>query len=641
MTARSLPNWARELVTLLPACAHFLLSGNIHDRYFMDAQPGSAGSSVSDTGLPRVLQSLPSLLVQAVRAEGISTAVLYNITQGAETLPRDHDGKERAEKVLGGRLDEVAPPGSLRGLADLIERVSKAAEPVALIIQSASRLVRDVAQLSDDEFTFYRRVDHLARNSRPSHSERPLFSPVVWILDNERDVPGWFSLRNEFLRSIVLPFPHTGEREELAARLVPTLGQADELQVSAATRVLAEQTAGMTLVAVERTVAIARDRGFGPDRIEDAARSYRVGVTDNPWRAKYLTDSLRQELVALGPQKTPEVPAPSVLASRVLGQKLAVRRALDILVRSAMGLTAAHASATATRPRGVLFFAGPTGVGKTELAKALTKLLFGDERFYVRFDMSEFRAEHSDQRLIGAPPGYTGYDAGGELTNAVRQRPFSLLLFDEIEKAHPKILDKFLQILDDGRLTDGRGDTVYFTESVVVFTSNLGIYEETEERDPKGTVVLRRRATVDRKKMTYVEMASEVERSIRDHFVLKLGRPELLNRMGDNIVVFDYINRDTGARILVLMLSNIIARVRQEHHIDLVVPPETVDKLTALCLSDDYLEFGGRGIGNMLETAVDNPLANALFIDQPEPGSRLALQIESREGEWTAHLLPV
>ena len=128
----------------------------------------------------------------------------------------------------------------------------------------------------------------------------------------------------------------------------------------------------------------------------------------------------------------------------------------------------------------MLFFAGPTGVGKTELAKTLTQLIFGDERAYIRFDMSEFAEEHTGARLLGAPPGYIGYDAGGELTNAVRDKPFSVVLFDEIEKAHPRILDKFLQILEDGRLTDGRGETAYFSEAILVFTSNLGIYVEDE-----------------------------------------------------------------------------------------------------------------------------------------------------------------
>ena len=325
----------------------------------------------------------------------------------------------------------------------------------------------------------------------------------------------------------------------------------------------------------------------------------------------------------------------------VVGQEVAVRKALDILVRSATGLTAAHAGAAATRPRGILFFAGPTGVGKTELAKALTKLLFDDERFYIRFDMSEFSAEHAADRLIGAPPGYVGYDAGGELTNTIRQRPFSLVLFDEIEKAHPRILDKFLQLLDDGRLTDGRGETVFFTEAVIVFTSNLGIYVDVDEQDSQGERVRHRRLNVDPETMTYEEIASRVEESIRDYFTLELGRPELLNRIGDNIVVFDFIDSDTGRRILDLMLENIARHVRQEHRVDIEFPAETRDRLAKLCLGDEILSLGARaGFGSMLQTTVINPLANRLFLSPPAADDHFLLSVEHRGGQWIANLQP-
>ena len=168
----------------------------------------------------------------------------------------------------------------------------------------------------------------------------------------------------------------------------------------------------------------------------EAARRYKLGVTDDPWR-KLDREKLRG--------------AEDFVRDRVKGQQHAVTHMLDIVKRAVTGIGGRRGG----RPRGVLFFAGPTGVGKTELAKTLTQLIFGDERAYIRFDMSEFAAEHADQRLLGAPPGYIGYDAGGELTNAVREKPFSVVLFDEIEKAHPRILDKFLQILEDGRLTTG------------------------------------------------------------------------------------------------------------------------------------------------------------------------------------------
>src|SRR5262249_37398293 len=152
-------------------------------------------------------------------------------------------------------------------------------------------------------------------------SDRSLFNPVVWVLDSERDVPRWFALRNEALRSIVLPLPDAGERRALAERLVPQLGGMGEPSLSAAAKVLAEQTAGMALVSLNRTVAIARDQGLGPERVEDAARSYRVGVTDNPWRASYLTGRLRAELTAMTSDSANG--GHSFLRARVVGQEVA------------------------------------------------------------------------------------------------------------------------------------------------------------------------------------------------------------------------------------------------------------------------------------------------------------------------------
>ena len=195
------------------------------------------------------------------------------------------------------------------------------------------------------------------------------------------------------------------------------------------------------------------------DKIADAVRRYKIGVTEDPW----------QKI-----DRRKIVDAQDFIRARVKGQEHAIVHMLDIVKRSITGVGAPRRGG---RPRGIAFLAGPTGVGKTELAKTITSLLFGDDNAYIRFDMSEFSAEHADQRLIGAPPGYVGYDVGGELTNAMREKPFSVVLFDEIEKAHPRILDKFFQILDDGVLTSGRGDRVYFSEAFIIFTSNLGMYK--------------------------------------------------------------------------------------------------------------------------------------------------------------------
>jgi hypothetical protein len=635
-----LPNWATEVVTLLPACSQFLLSGNVRDLFFFESADDDAASLV------RKVQHAPTVLATAFAAtQEMPVTIRYDITDGASVVPiGDQAAQERAHseaaRLLGGDPASIAPHNSLMGLSHLIDIVSTAAVPIPLVITSSSRLVRDVDHLSDQEFEFFRTVDRYARSSRPApDSPRRLYSPVVWILDKAADVPSWFAVGNDFLRSVVLPLPHTGERQEFGNLHIGRLKPADESAQNSAVNTLSQQTAGMTLVAMERTIAIAQDRGLGADRVEDAARSYRVGVTDNPWRADYISKRLRTELLAEPADGDDWEP----LRSRVLGQDLAVKKALDILVRSATNLTAAQASASATRPRGVLFFAGPTGVGKTELAKALTKLLFDDERFYIRFDMSEFSAEHAEARLLGAPPGYVGHDAGGELTNAVRRRPFCLLLFDEIEKANPRILDKFLQILEDGRLTDGAGSTVHFGETLIVFTSNLGIHEEVRAPSADGREVRRRKATItveERRKATYEQMATRVESSIRDHFTLELGRPELLNRIGDNIVVFDFIDQETGRRIVDLMLSNIWARVHQEHGVTLELTEKSRDLLVRECLTDETLQYGGRGIGSRLETILINPLATALFLNPQSSGSTVALDVQQESSAWTATLRP-
>jgi ATP-dependent Clp protease ATP-binding subunit ClpA len=258
----------------------------------------------------------------------------------------------------------------------------------------------------------------------------------------------------------------------------------------------------------------------------------------------------------------------------------------------------------------VAFLAGPTGVGKTELAKSITSLLFGDESAYIRFDMSEFSAEHADQRLIGAPPGYVGYDVGGELTNAVREKPFSVILFDEIEKAHPRILDKFLQILDDGVLTSGRGDRVYFSEAFIIFTSNLGIYriEASGGRVPN--------VSPDE---TGTDVARKVRIEIDRHFKAVLNRPEILNRIGENIIVFDFI-RPEIAREIFAGIVKVVLENTDRTGINVELAPGVREQLATLCLSD--LSNGGRGIRNQVETHLVNPLSRALFDSDAQPGSR-------------------
>ncbi|SDF40190.1 AAA domain (Cdc48 subfamily) [Bradyrhizobium brasilense] len=319
-------------------------------------------------------------------------------------------------------------------------------------------------------------------------------------------------------------------------------------------------------------------------------------MTEDPWR------KIGREKITSGEE---------FVRRRIKGQSHAVTHMLDIVKRAMTGI---GQSPRGGRPRGVVFLAGPTGVGKTELAKTITSLLFGDKSAYIRFDMSEFSAEHSDQRLIGAPPGYIGYDVGGELTNAIREKPFSVVLFDEIEKAHPRILDKFLQVLDDGVLTSGRGDRVYFSEAFIVFTSNLGIYVP----GPSGERI----ANVTPEE-TFEAVRSKVRGEIERHFKQVLNRPEILNRIGENVIVFDFIRPEVANEIFDSMVDNLLKDVSSLGH-DVTMSGSAREVLRGLCLSD--LSNGGRGIRNQVEAHLINPLSRALFDRGAETRGRYRIQ---------------
>lgn len=331
---------------------------------------------------------------------------------------------------------------------------------------------------------------------------------------------------------------------------------------------------------------------------------FKYGEKDNPW------EKLDYEDVKNIKKK---------LSERVVGQDEAIEKIEKIIVKAYMGLTGLHKSSSRSMPKGILFFVGPTGVGKTELSKALAQFLFGDDQACLRFDMSEYGTDNSDQKLIGAPPGYVGYEEGGRLTNAIKEKPFSVILFDEIEKAakpNPRILDIFLQILEDGRLTDSKGETVYFSESIIIFTSNLGA----SEVKPSSN---------------HDEVAKEFIDIVKNYFDNEIKRPELLGRIGyNNIVPFNFIqDKEFMMKIAQSKLLPIKQGIFEKYHLELEFENEL--KFVNYILGDADITKGGRDILNAINDKLLDSLSMFLFENKSDlialRGQSILAKIDNKE----------
>jgi ATP-dependent Clp protease ATP-binding subunit ClpB len=287
------------------------------------------------------------------------------------------------------------------------------------------------------------------------------------------------------------------------------------------------------------------------------------------------------------------------LAKRVVGQPEALKIVANAIRRSRAGLSDPR------RPNGSFLFLGPTGVGKTELCKALAQFLFDSDEAIVRIDMSEFMESHSVARLIGAPPGYVGYEEGGQLTESVRRRPYSVVLLDEVEKAHKDVFNVLLQVLDDGRLTDGQGRTVDFRNTVIIMTSNL------------GSDVIQQLAG----EKQYVRMKAEVMERVQEHF-----RPEFINRI-DDIIVFHPLGAEQIRAIVDIQLEGLRARLA-ERDMTLELAVEARDQLGEAGFDPVY---GARPLKRAIQQQIENPLAERILRGEFAPGDRVAVSVAQGE----------
>lgn len=618
MNENFIPKWQRELRAFLGIKSGIILEGNVYDEFPRFICDGDMVDFLDTDNMDQTILSLVDSDQTAIfffdpvdgfycYADTVESQreKLLPLFEGYATceLTKNHgctvclmpSGKKKGSKGNAETEQYIWVSEIIRrAMSDKIEYTAK--ENLVFVLNFASRLDACNIREAESNTMFL----NLMAATTAVQTSQLCCNSLIMVVDKYNDIPAWVYLNNPNIRTVSVCVPDRVMRRVYLENLHGDLSQYQLLSKEdyEPGKQFVAETEGMQLQEIRQILRLAYRKGITPENINLAFRLYKYGVLDNPW------ENLENDIL---------VHIESKLEERVKGQDEALKKVKAVVTRAVKGLSGLQHSGASHKPKGILFFAGPTGVGKTETAKALAESIFGDENACIRFDMSEYRLEQSDQKLFGAPPGYVGYEGGGQLTNAVKNRPFSVILFDEIEKASPTILDKFLQILEDGRMTDNQGNTVYFGETIIIFTSNIGLtkeaddpvnmYRSTPHRVPTITIEDPMKEDTPEFRQKVTNMLTEgVKAYFNDN-----GRPELLNRLGDdNIVVFQFINKNDAKAICDAKLNKICKTIKNEKGIEIITDGirEALHEKAVLSRAN-----GGRGVGNMIEREFLNPLA--------------------------------
>lgn len=415
---------------------------------------------------------------------------------------------------------------------------------------------------------------------------------LVFLNEKGSDLPSFLLATQSYAKSIVISKPDLIQRSNYIEFLFN-----DRNFTNSQIQSIAQRADGLTLREVKTALSAVDYSACTPGDLVNQIGLFQFGFNEDPWQ-QIDTDKI--------------VAAEDTLSQYVFGQDEAIHHASEIIRYASSGFANVMQDDGRTAPKGVMFFCGLSGTGKTELAKAIARLVFGSADSMIRFDMGEYNQPHSAERLTGSPPGYIGHDAGGQLTEAIKARPFSLLLFDEIEKADPTVMNKFLSILEDGRLTDGKGETVSFENTIIVFTSNLGAADAAKETNPE----LIRQIIGDSVKSYCAEKPP-----------YGIGKPEVYSRLAGNIVVFNPLDEESMQRIFDNYYNQVIKRVTGQLNISVVCDNGFVDKLRQLTnAARDKGDFpGGRGMKKAMDKYFLVPLSSFSQVNKIKSGDIVIL----------------